>query len=156
MSIFDGLLYVPFVLQAFAIAVDEFYFHRERGLPRWEIVGHPLDTLTVLVSYLYILLSPFDRFHLGVFVALATFSSLFITKDEFVHQEVCKPMEAWLHAVLFVLHPLSFVAAGFLWSEGNTFPFLTVQTGFVGIFLLYQLVYWRLHAGGTHGPKRSQ
>jgi len=28
------------------MGVDEFYFHRRRGLPRWERLAHPLDTMT--------------------------------------------------------------------------------------------------------------
>ena len=31
-------------LQALVMAVDEFYCHYRRELPRWERWGHPLDT----------------------------------------------------------------------------------------------------------------
>jgi hypothetical protein len=40
-------LFIPFALQMCCMAVDEVHFHRQRGLPRWERLGHPLDTLTV-------------------------------------------------------------------------------------------------------------
>ncbi len=40
-------LFIPFALQTCCMAVDEVHFHRQRGLPRWERLGHPLDTLTV-------------------------------------------------------------------------------------------------------------
>lgn len=142
MNVLEPLLYLPFVLQAAAIAVDEFYFHRRRGLPRWERIGHPLDTLSVVVTYVYLLTNHFDRLHLGCYIGLATFSCLFVTKDEFVHQEICPKREAWLHAVLFILHPLAFVAAGFLWSEGKTAPFLLGQTTLATLFFFYQLIYW--------------
>lgn len=142
MSAFDRILYVPFILQAAAIAFDEFYFHWRRGLPRWERIGHPLDTLSVVLTYSYLLISPFDPFHLGWYIGLATFSCILVTKDEFVHQELCSPGETWLHAVLFILHPLSFVAAGFLWSQQKVFPFLAVQTALTALFLCYQIIFW--------------
>ena len=40
-----------FGTQAALMMVDELHFHRRRGLPRWERIGHPLDTATVLVCY---------------------------------------------------------------------------------------------------------
>ena len=38
-------------LQGLAMLVDELLFHRRRGLPRWERIGHPIDTLSVLACY---------------------------------------------------------------------------------------------------------
>ena len=50
------MIYIlPFFLQGLAIFFDEFYFHHRRGLGKWEKVGHPLDTLTVLMAYLFLL-----------------------------------------------------------------------------------------------------
>src|SRR5262249_11498801 len=45
----------PSLLQAPAMAVDEGWYHNRRGLPRWERIGHPLDTLTVAATYGYAL-----------------------------------------------------------------------------------------------------
>ena len=42
------LLYLPFAVQGLAILVDEFWFHHRRGLPRWERLGHPIDTLPLI------------------------------------------------------------------------------------------------------------
>ncbi len=52
-------LAVPFALQGLAILVDEFYFHRRRGLPIWERWGHPLDTLSLLICWLFLLCLPY-------------------------------------------------------------------------------------------------
>jgi len=80
------LLLLPALLQMLAMAVDEFVFHRRRGLPRWERLGHPLDTLTAAACYGWLAFAPpSESSTLGVYVGLCAFSCLFITKDEFVH-----------------------------------------------------------------------
>src|SRR4051812_28762958 len=95
---------------------DELIFHRKRGLPRWERLGHPLDTLSALVCYAFLIsVAPTRPHALAIYVGLCAFSCLFITKDEFVHARHCEPFETWLHAVLFVLHPTVFVAFGWVW-----------------------------------------
>ena len=65
--------------------VDEFYFHRQRGLPRWERIGHPLDTLTVLACYACALFLPATANYILLFVGIGIFSCCFVTKDEFIH-----------------------------------------------------------------------
>ena len=82
-------LLVPFFLQILIISFDEFYFHVRRGLPKWERLGHPLDTLTVLACFCFVLFVPYSPFSLKVYIALALFSCIFVTKDEFVHKEHC-------------------------------------------------------------------
>ncbi|RZA09847.1 MAG: hypothetical protein EOP11_00395 [Proteobacteria bacterium] len=137
---------VPFLVQGMLMVVDEFYFHRERGLSQWEVLGHPLDTITVACALCFLLVAKPSVVNLFIFGALSTFSCLFVTKDEFVHQEACKPLEHWLHAVLFLLHPVVFFAAGVLWWQGEGLYPLRVQTGVVALFGLYQLLYWRKRA----------
>jgi len=161
---------LPFVLQALVILFDEFYFHWQRGLPRWERIGHPLDTLSTLACMLFVLLVPYSPTTLKIYIALATFSSLFITKDEFVHKEHCPGKELWLHALLFVLHPVALVSAGLIWPAargGSTVLwleswidnraelalFLHLQAAVMGLFLTYQLVYWNFIWKGT--PKKQ-
>lgn len=133
------LLLVPIALQAFATAVDEGWYHRARGLPPWERIGHPLDTLTVIATYAWGLAGG----SLGGYVALASFSCLFVTKDEVVHQRVCSPGEHWVHAVLFVLHPIVFVAVALLLRDGQravvaALLALTIAWG------LYQTLAWNV------------
>jgi hypothetical protein len=129
------------VLQAAIMIIDELYFHRRRSLPRWERIGHPLDTLTVLACYAVALLAPVTPLALRVFAALAAFSCLFVTKDEFVHSRECRPHEQWLHALLFLLHPIVLASVAWLWVRGIR-EMLVAQSALTGMFGLYQVLYW--------------
>lgn len=155
-SISSYFLLIPFAVQALCMAVDEFYFHWRRKLPRWERLGHPLDTLTVVIGLGWLLCVPPSGAALAVYAGLALFSSLFVTKDEFVHREVCSAGEQWLHSMLFVWHPLVLLCAGLLWPawHGETLSFIR-YVGFerqfflgnallTGGFGLYQYVFWNL------------
>ena len=145
-----GILLLPAALQGLAMFVDEFVFHRKRGLPRWERLGHPLDTLTTALCYCWLVFAPASRPHaLGIYVALCAFSCLFITKDEFVHARLCEPLETWLHAILFVLHPIVFFSFGVLWHSG---AHAWVSMGALGStlgLLSYQLLYWNWWASSV-------
>lgn len=153
------LILIPFGLQAAAIVLDEGIFHIRRGLPKWERIGHPLDTLTVLICLGFVLWIPFSFKALLAYIALASFSSIFVTKDEFVHKHHCPASEQWLHAVLFTLHPITLAAAGLIWpiAQGIDSPlwlsswlnqpellllFLYGQFGAMAIFITYQIIYW--------------
>jgi 2-polyprenyl-6-hydroxyphenyl methylase/3-demethylubiquinone-9 3-methyltransferase len=145
-------LAVPFALQGLAILVDEFYFHRRRGLPIWERWGHPLDTLSLLSCWLFLLCLPYSATSGIVFVFLAVGSCLLVTKDEVIHHKVCCAGEAWLHAVLFLLHPIVLISSGLVWifHEQNPWNYsmdkewllLQVQSVLTFLFLIYQGVYW--------------
>lgn len=149
-------LVVPFFAQMAAMGFDEFYFHYRRELPRWERLGHPIDTLTVLVCYGWILLVPPGRPAVAVYIALAAISCLMVTKDEPVHSRYCGSGEQWLHALLFLLHPLVLIAAGLLWPaaheaerrlpwiqyHGYERVFLALGISGTALFALYQLIYW--------------
>lgn len=136
------VLFSPFVLQGIAMLFDEFYFHRKRGLPLWEKLGHPLDSFSVLCCYIFLFLFEYSASHLWVYVGLCVISSLLITKDEFVHKQKCVAKENWLHAFLFVLHPIAFLAAGILWSQSCERSFFMVQSLAIVIFIVYQIIYW--------------
>ena len=152
---------VPFALQAVVILFDEGYFHVRRGLPKWERIGHPIDTLSVLVCLGFVIFVPFSQKMLILYSALALFSSILVTKDEFVHFDHCPASEQWLHAVLFTLHPITLIAAGFIWpvaqgcevapwiAEWLDRPqalalFLKGQFAAMGLFLMYQIVFWNV------------
>ncbi|HEX3855248.1 MAG TPA: hypothetical protein VHW01_30000 [Polyangiaceae bacterium] len=126
---------------------DEFVFHRKRGLPRWERLGHPLDTLTTALCYGWLIAVPATAPHaLGIYTALCAFSCIFITKDELVHSRVCEPLEIWLHAVLFVLHPIVFLGFGLIWYSGADTWALTAVLGATLALFAYQIVYWNFRA----------
>lgn len=135
-------LFIPFVLQALAMFFDEFHFHRRRGLPRWERIGHPLDSLTVLICYLFIAVQAPTTAAIYIYAGLSFFSSVFVTKDEFVHSKLCDAKENWLHAFLFILHPITFLCAGIIWKENLSSQFLIIQPAVVVVFMVYQILYW--------------
>ncbi|MEO6952815.1 MAG: hypothetical protein ABI321_13495 [Polyangia bacterium] len=134
---------IPVGLQALAMLFDEGWYHRRRGLPRWERIGHPLDTFTVAACYAWAVFVQPGAGATTVYVVLAAFSCLFITKDEPVHAVHCKPGEAWLHSVLFVLHPIVLGCMGVLWHDGGHTMFLGAQLGLTLALAAYQVIYWR-------------
>jgi hypothetical protein len=135
--------WIPFIIQALAITFDEFYFHHQRGLPKWERIGHPLDTLSLVACLLFVVMIPFQKALLVYYVPLAIFSCLLVTKDEWIHKKHCEGKEQWLHALLFLNHPLVLIALGFMWSRKHGYAlFLWFQLFFACLFCLYQIIYW--------------
>lgn len=137
-------LYLPFIFQGLFMLTDEFHFHHRRGLPLWERVGHPLDSLTTLVALLIPAFFEYSKISLNFYVALSLFSCIFITKDEFIHKDLCSKTEQWLHSILFILHPLTFSAAFYIWKYEGSSNFLKLQTLIILFFMLYQIIGWSL------------
>jgi hypothetical protein len=150
---------IPFLVQALVIGIDEYYFHLKRGLPKWERIGHPLDTLSVVLCIAFAIFIPYSSELIKIFVCCAVFSCFMVTKDEFVHKQHCPGAEHWLHALLFINHPLMLTALGILWAalEKDISPpwvanwlsnsallrsFLYVQFSIAICFFLYQAIYW--------------
>jgi len=147
------LIMVPFIVQTLAISFDEYYFHIKRGLPLWERIGHPIDTLSVFSCFLFALLVPYSPFALKWYIALAIFSCLMVTKDEWVHKHHCPGSEHWLHALLFINHPIILTAVGLIWATPKWIQkwlfqtetlhtFLVLQAVFTALFFSYQVIYW--------------
>jgi hypothetical protein len=132
---------LPFIFHALLMIVDE-AIHLNRGLKRWERWGHPLDTLTVLICVLFVLNTTFTESTSWVYIGLATFSTLFITKDEWVHAHECKAFEQWLHALLFILHPILLYIVYLFWSQGGFPQWFKAMPYGIALFGVYQLVYW--------------
>ena len=132
-----ALLFSSFFIQGLAMFFDEFYFHRKRGLPLWEKLGHPLDSLSVICCYVFLFFYEYSEAHLWIYIGLSVFSSLLITKDEFVHTSKCEASENWLHALLFVIHPVTLFVAGILWYQSLARIFFGLQALLITIFLFY-------------------
>lgn len=137
-------LFTPFILQAVAMVFDELYFHNKRGLGLWEKIGHPLDTLTVIICFGFITTNTYSENNLYIYTGLAFFSSVFVTKDEFVHTELCEARENWLHAFLFILHPMSFFGAAYMWKNDLYMNFIAGQLVILAIVMFYQIFYWSI------------
>jgi 2-polyprenyl-6-hydroxyphenyl methylase/3-demethylubiquinone-9 3-methyltransferase len=140
------LFYLAMGAQGFLIFWDEFYYHRKRGLPQWERIGHPVDTLSVILPFIYMSFLPYPGFTPTWLISLMVFSCLLITKDEAVHAEKSPAGEHWLHALLFMIHPLLFITAWKVWSEQG--PALPHHLGlsFLSSFFVYQITYWNFFA----------
>ncbi|HLE01498.1 MAG TPA: hypothetical protein VJB59_14640 [Bdellovibrionota bacterium] len=130
-----------FALQAAVMLFDEFYFHQRRGLPRWERIGHPIDTLSVLAVLGFAIYAKPGVEAVPTFAFLTIASSLCVTKDEWVHAKRCGAFEHWAHAILFLLHPILLLGAGWLWWNGERLVLL-LETALISIFLVYQVTYW--------------
>lgn len=139
-----SLLYYPFIIQGAFMTVDEFYFHERRGLPQWEKIGHPLDSFLTFITLSMPALFPFNDLMLKFFIGFSIFSCLFITKDEFIHTERCSKIEHWIHAVLFLLHPVVFTMTALIWIKSADANFLKLQLLIVGGFMFYQIIRWSL------------
>jgi hypothetical protein len=140
-----ALLLLPAGLQALAMAADEWICHRKRGLPQWERIGHPLDTLSVAICYAWLVMTPrTDPHGLPVYIGLAALSCLLITKDEPVHAKLCDANESWLHAVLFVLHPIVFMTFALIWISDQNPRVIALQCALTVAFAIYQITYWSL------------
>ena len=144
----QALIVGLWVTQGILMFFDEFVFHHRRGLKKWERIGHPIDTVFFLIPFLYTQL--FSNHY--IFVALCIFSSLLITKDEFVHTEECEGRENWLHAVLFIFHPVALFGLWMAWQNSlNTI--IIMQAIIIFLFMLYQIIYWNFMQGYPHETK---
>jgi 2-polyprenyl-6-hydroxyphenyl methylase/3-demethylubiquinone-9 3-methyltransferase len=93
---------------------------------------------------------------------------LFVTKDEPAHSKYCSSGEHWLHAMLFILHPLVLLSAGLLWPVWGKQSLSFIQyTGFERELLLantlltlafglYQLILLELLMALGHITKTGQ
>ena len=109
----------------------------------------------------FVLFVPFSKSMLTLYIILAAFSSILVTKDEFIHKEHCPGSENWLHAVLFTLHPIALTCAGFIWpvvqgvevtpwvarwldAPEMLYTFLKAQFAVMILFLFYQIIFWNI------------
>jgi Ni/Fe-hydrogenase subunit HybB-like protein len=130
--------------QGFVILFDEFFFHRKRGLPRWERIGHPVDSFTVLICLLFLAFTERTHTNEMIYVGLALASCLCVTKDEWVHRKLCGAEEMWLHSVLFILHPLVLFTGMAEWEDSRSL--ILGAAGGVFVFMVYQITYWNFVA----------
>lgn len=136
-SLSTELFFLAVLIQGILFAVDEFYFHLKRGLPRWERIGHPIDTVLFLAPLLYLYWQGQAD---GLYWALTLVSCVVITKDEWVHARLAPGSEVWLHSVLFMLHPLVLITAGATLPQND--PRYLGMLGLVTLLMSYQIIYW--------------
>ncbi|MGH7844490.1 MAG: hypothetical protein ACREQW_04875 [Candidatus Binatia bacterium] len=133
---------VLFSFQALFMWADEWFYHRRRGLERWERWGHPLDSFVYLSALVVPALARPAPPWLQLYVILAVFSCLLVTKDEWVHTEQCAAGEHWVHAVLFLIHPSVLIFVGLLWVNNEALTLRGSLPVCVGVFACYQFARW--------------
>jgi 2-polyprenyl-6-hydroxyphenyl methylase/3-demethylubiquinone-9 3-methyltransferase len=156
-----ALLTLPFLLQGIVIFVDEFKYHHKRGLPRWERIGHPIDSFFYSLPLLWSILFPPTEGYQIIFLVMAIFSTFIIIKDEKVHKEFSSANEQYLHALLFILHPVCLINVFLIWPilhggesliltsfhiQAEQHQALRILIYFQAVlslgFCLYQIIYW--------------
>ncbi len=150
------LLLVLMFVQGLIMSVDEFHFHRRRGLPRFERWGHVADSGLFLLALLVPAMSWPTTPWLLLYFGLALGSCLFITKDEWIHAKACTAAEQWCHAMLSVLHGPILLLAGLVWYLQPQHPILNMLPPLVLIWGLYQHFYWNIYYGRKHSPSDDQ
>lgn len=130
------------IFQGILMFFDEFIFHQKRGLKTWERVGHPIDSFFFVIPFVY------TQFFTNtlVFILLCVFSSLLVTKDEFVHHEECEAPEQWLHSLLFTIHPVALYCLWLAW-QAEFHLIIQIQAIVIFLFMLFQLIYWNFVKG---------
>jgi len=134
---------VPFLLQGALMMVDEFYFHKKRVLPQWEKIGHPIDTFTVMLGIALLIFTAESTNVGGYFFVWAVVSCGVVAKDEWVHQKYCVGTEHFIHAILFVLHPVVLFSCWRLYQL-NEWPAIYLQLVLLSCFFVYQVLYWNV------------
>lgn len=134
----------PIIVQGILMTIDEFYCHQRRELRRWERIGHPIDTITFIACMLFLFLTSPSDLNLWIFGGLSLVSCLVISKDEWQHRELCDGFENWLHALLFMIHPVVLIWAGYLWwnNDQSYQRVILFSLAVSATFLAYQIIYW--------------
>lgn len=156
MNFLELVAFAMIFFHGLCMLFDEFYFHHKRKLPKWERIGHPIDTLFFIFCYCLVIFFPLTQFYIILFLIFSVISSFIIIKDESVHKKYCATPEQFLHAILFILHPIILIILFLCWplfSEISHPKFvelnlLNLKKFIIGqfflsiIFLFYQIIYW--------------
>jgi 2-polyprenyl-6-hydroxyphenyl methylase/3-demethylubiquinone-9 3-methyltransferase len=138
----DSAPYGLLTFQGTLMVVDEAVFHRERVLGRAESWGHVADTLVFVATLSIPAFQPQTTAWLLAYAIGAVFSSVFITKDEWIHTKECRAGEHWVHSLLFVVHPTILIAMGALWTHERNATLRIAAAASSLAFATYQWLYW--------------
>ncbi len=159
MTFFTAPFLAFLFIHATLMLFDEFYFHRKRRLGLWERIGHPVDTFFTLICFILVLFFSMSKNNILIYLIFSIISCLIIIKDEGVHLQLCNKNEQFIHAVLFVCHPLVLLGLFLCWPSFSSpaFPSLslfsspllkkiiTLQFISIILFFFYQIFYWNFY-----------
>jgi len=135
------------VLHGILFRIDEFKFHRKRGVQKVELINALFDGFLFLSALAIALFADFSYWSEKIYIALAIVSCLSIAKNEFFYKGL-ELGERFTHSLLYVLHPVILFAYYDGWKV-NYFDkhyyvwlvqLLYVFLGFQAI--AYQIIYW--------------
>lgn len=142
------------ILHGILFRIDEFKFHRKRGVQKVELINALFDGFLFLSSLAIALFADFSYWWEKLYIALSIVSCLSIAKNEFFYKGL-EFGERFTHSLLYVLHPVILFAYYDGWKV-NYFnkhyyvwlvQLLYVFLGFQAI--AYQIIYWNY----IHDPK---
>lgn len=156
MKLFEVLIVIFIAFHSILMIFDEFFFHRKRILPKWERIGHPIDTVFILLCFLVVICLPMTKLSIILYFSLSVLSCFIIVKDESIHLKYCGKYEQYLHALLFILHPILLIILFFSWSSFTKSYFsdmdyfnspllkniIYFQFISATLFLSYQILFW--------------
>ncbi len=115
-----------------------------------------MDTLSLCICLAWCVFVPYSSAALSFYIGLALVSCLLVTKDEWVHARLCTPGEQWLHALLFILHPIVLINLGWIWAHSELqqtyLKALEIITAITGLYFIYQVVYWNFLKATDSNP----
>lgn len=135
------------VLHGILFRIDEFKFHRKRGVQKVELINALFDGFLFLSALAIPLFADFSYWAEKIYIALAIVSCLSISKNEFFYKGL-EFGERVTHSLLYVLHPVILFAYYDGWKV-NYFDkhyyvwlvqLLYVFLGFQAV--AYQIIYW--------------
>jgi hypothetical protein len=152
-TVMKYLLLLPLVEQGLDILVDEFYFQFARGLPRWEHLGRPLDTFTVLAPILWQGFSLQSQGNLMVYVVPPHSRACSSSRmNSYIPMFALRPSTSmpcssscihWFLPLLLLCHA---PAGAIVWLEQvlGRASALPIQAAILALYMIYQAVYWNL------------
>ena len=149
------LIAIAIGLQGFCLIFDEFVFHWRRDLPRWERIGHPIDSLVFLAALAIPALFEAHTDLIKILYAVVAIAScVCVTKDEWVHLKFASAPEQHLHGLMFLLHSAILVLVWNAW-KGGYFQLPAAMLLPIAAFSFYQLIYWNfVRPPYVHQPSR--
>ncbi len=134
---------MAFFAQSGLITLDEWACHRRRLLPRWELIGHPVDTFCLILFFTALTILPSASAPArAVVLILGGLSCLITTKDEWVHKDLSTGFENWLHAMLFLIHPVVAGLYFLLWMQSapGSATLFHISLVMTVLFFIYQCI----------------
>jgi hypothetical protein len=151
-------LYVTTFLHAALYGVDEYIYHRKRGLCPVEFINALFDGILFLIPLVIAIFTSHSYWLDKIYIALAVLSIFSIIKNERFYHELCVT-ERMIHAALYVLHPLILYAFYHSWKWNffdKYYYFWLVQLLYVAFgtkTVTYHIIYWKFIRGTDERPK---